>query len=165
MVLSTSRMPGVTRNTPNARSRGSVRKRGGSYQVRVYAGEDPVTGRPNYLTGSTSDEKEADRMLRRLLTERAAAGSALQPGLDQPSIQSHVRQARHRQPSACPAPLLRDRTTRGRRRPENSRRTAWACRRRLDDTTGLRRLGRRVRPQSCRDPWRSDEATSTTHGN
>jgi integrase len=69
MGLFTSRMPGATRKTPNARSRGSVRKRGGSYQVRVYAGEDPVTGRPNYLTGSTSDQKEADRILRRFLTE------------------------------------------------------------------------------------------------
>ena len=29
----------------------------------------PATGRPNYLTESTDDEKQADLILRRLLTE------------------------------------------------------------------------------------------------
>jgi hypothetical protein len=52
-----------------ARKLGSIRKRGGSYQVRVYAGIDPVTGNENYLTASTSDDKEADRILRRFLTQ------------------------------------------------------------------------------------------------
>jgi hypothetical protein len=35
----------------------------------VYAGIDPVTGKPNYLTASTHDQKEADRILRRLLSQ------------------------------------------------------------------------------------------------
>lgn len=51
------------------RPEGSIRQRGSSYQVRVYAGVDPVTGKANYLTESTKDEKDADRILRRLLTE------------------------------------------------------------------------------------------------
>jgi len=51
------------------RPRGSIRKRGGRFQVRVYAGQDPVTGRAHYLTESTGDEKQANRILRRLLTE------------------------------------------------------------------------------------------------
>jgi integrase len=51
------------------RPRGHVRKRGNSYQVLVYAGPDPVTGRPHYLTESTQDEKQAATIMRRLLTE------------------------------------------------------------------------------------------------
>ena len=35
----------------------------------VYAGTDPRTGRPHYLTESTKDEKLVDRIMRRLLTE------------------------------------------------------------------------------------------------
>jgi integrase len=52
-----------------ARKQGSIRKRGQSYQVRVYAGIDPVTGKENYLTESTADEKAAERVMRRLLTQ------------------------------------------------------------------------------------------------
>ncbi len=51
------------------RSRGHVRKRGNSFQVLVYAGVDPVTGRARYLTESTPDEKQTDVIMRRLLTE------------------------------------------------------------------------------------------------
>ena len=51
------------------RSQGSIRRRGNTFQIRVYAGVDPVTGKPNYLTESTPDEKEAGRILRRLLTK------------------------------------------------------------------------------------------------
>jgi integrase len=56
-------MPGARR------PRGHIRQRGGSYQVLVYAGIDPVTGKRNYLTESTSDPKDADRVLRRLVTQ------------------------------------------------------------------------------------------------
>jgi integrase len=71
---------------PERRQRGSIRNRGGRFQVRVYAGQDPVTGRPHYLTESTGDQKQADRILRRLLTEvdeqrnartRATLGTAI----------------------------------------------------------------------------------------
>ncbi|WP_344415903.1 hypothetical protein [Amycolatopsis minnesotensis] len=34
----------------NSRKRGSIRARGNALQVRVYAGVDPVTGKPSYLT-------------------------------------------------------------------------------------------------------------------
>jgi methylmalonyl-CoA mutase N-terminal domain/subunit len=60
---------GVASTVQNGCQRGSIRKRGNSYQVRVYAGVDPVIGRANYLTASTRSQKEADKALRRLATE------------------------------------------------------------------------------------------------
>lgn len=44
---------------------GSIRKRGNSLQVLVYAGLDPLTGRRMYLSESTTDESEAKRILNR----------------------------------------------------------------------------------------------------
>jgi integrase len=44
------------------RARGSIRERGGSLQVRVYAGTDPVTGKPRYLAETI---KGTDRAARR----------------------------------------------------------------------------------------------------
>jgi integrase len=44
------------------RKRGSIRVRGGSLQVRVYAGVDPVTGKDRYLTATV---KGTDRAARR----------------------------------------------------------------------------------------------------
>ncbi len=43
-----------------------MRRRGNSYQVLVYAGTDPLTGKELRLTESTTDEAEAYRVLRRL---------------------------------------------------------------------------------------------------
>jgi integrase len=51
------------------RTQGSIRNRGRTYQVRVYAGIDPLTNKPIYLTETAPDEKEAQRVMRRLLTE------------------------------------------------------------------------------------------------
>jgi integrase len=51
------------------RPRGHVRRRGNSYQVLVYAGTDPVTDKPRYLTKSTRDERAVDRITRKLITE------------------------------------------------------------------------------------------------
>lgn len=53
------------------RRRGSVRARGGSLQVRVYAGQDPVTGRDRYLTESVKGtdraaQRRADKVMTRL---------------------------------------------------------------------------------------------------
>ncbi len=68
------------------RSRGHIRKRGSSYQVLVYAGVDPLTGRGNYLTESAPDEAAAQKVLTRLLGQvdeqrsprtRATLGAAL----------------------------------------------------------------------------------------
>ena len=50
-------------------ARGHIRRRGGSFQVLVYAGTDPLTGKPNYLTESTRDEGQAQKILTRLLAQ------------------------------------------------------------------------------------------------
>jgi hypothetical protein len=82
----------VAKGASEPRTQGSIRKRGNTYQVRVYAGIDPVTGRANYLTGTgrgatqKQAENDAKAILRRLLTEvdeqrnartKAAFGTAL----------------------------------------------------------------------------------------
>jgi integrase len=46
-----------------------IRRRGGSFQVIVYAGKDPLTGRDLKLRESTTDEREAERILRRLVAQ------------------------------------------------------------------------------------------------
>ncbi|MEU5690561.1 site-specific integrase [Actinosynnema sp. NPDC020468] len=56
------------------RKRGSVRTRGNSLQVRVFAGKDPVTGRDVYLTESVKGTdraayKVADKTMTRLLAQ------------------------------------------------------------------------------------------------
>lgn len=63
------------------RSRGSIRAKGpNSFQVRVRAGTDPVTGKPLQLHGTATSEKEAEKLLTKLLHEadheRAAATKA-----------------------------------------------------------------------------------------
>ena len=60
-------MPG--RRSTGGRERGSVRKRGNSYQVLVYAGVDPVTGKDSYLSESTRDEKKIPEIRSRLLAK------------------------------------------------------------------------------------------------
>ena len=87
MAASMSYLPTVARNTTSApRPRGNIRRRGTSFQVRVYAGTDPLTGRQHYLTGSTTDEREARKILTRLQAQvdeqrnartRATFGAAL----------------------------------------------------------------------------------------
>jgi integrase len=57
----------MARTGARRRPRGHVRRRGNSFQVLVYAGVDPVTGKANYLTGSTRDERQVDSIMRRLL--------------------------------------------------------------------------------------------------
>src|SRR6266496_4348747 len=59
----------MTRAAAKRRTQGSIRQRGRSYQVRVYAGIDPLTNKDIYLTETAADEKEAQRVLRRLLTQ------------------------------------------------------------------------------------------------
>jgi integrase len=57
------------RRSGGGRDRGYVRKRGNSYQVLVYSGVDPVTGKDSYLTESTRDEKKVDEIRSRLLAK------------------------------------------------------------------------------------------------
>jgi integrase len=49
------------------RERGHIRQRGNSFQVLVYAGVDPLTGKAHYLTESTPSEAQARKILTRLL--------------------------------------------------------------------------------------------------
>lgn len=51
------------------RKRGHIRKRGNSFQVLVFAGTDPVTGKPNYLTQSTTEEDQVDAIMRDLASQ------------------------------------------------------------------------------------------------
>jgi integrase len=53
--------------TTARRQRGFVRRRGNSYEVVVYAGVDPLTGKASYLSKSTRDEREVDKIRTRLL--------------------------------------------------------------------------------------------------
>lgn len=46
-----------------------IERRGNSFRVKVYAGIDPLTGKRLYLTESTTDEDEADKILGRLQSE------------------------------------------------------------------------------------------------
>jgi len=46
--------------------RGYVRRRGNSFQVLIYSGVDPVTGKPVYLSESTTDEDKVDEIQTRL---------------------------------------------------------------------------------------------------
>lgn len=59
----------MSRPAKSKRARGSIRQRGNSFLIEVYAGIDPVTGRRLYLNGSTTDEKEAERIRTRLLAQ------------------------------------------------------------------------------------------------
>jgi len=76
----------VAKGSGRVRQRGSIRKRGNSYQVRVYAGVDPLTGRELRLVESAADETSAKRILNRLVAQveeqehartRATLGAAL----------------------------------------------------------------------------------------
>jgi integrase len=59
----------VAKVAGKTRQRGSIRRRGNSLQVLVYAGVDPLTGQRMYLSDSTTDEAEAERILTRLLAQ------------------------------------------------------------------------------------------------
>lgn len=75
MVASMNHLPDSVRmtsdNVPSGRRRGSIRQRGGSLQVRVFAGQDPVTGRDRYLSATVKGtdkaaHKRAERTTTRL---------------------------------------------------------------------------------------------------
>ena len=72
-----------------------IRKRGSTYQVRVFSGVDPVTGQKAYLTGSAPDEAQAialrDRY-RREIDENKAARTSITVGylLDEWLTTHHV---------------------------------------------------------------------------
>lgn len=61
----------MAKRAGRTRERGHIRQRGGSYQVLMYAGIDPVTGKEVRLSDSTSDPDEAERILDRMRVEVA----------------------------------------------------------------------------------------------
>ncbi|MGQ0466896.1 MAG: tyrosine-type recombinase/integrase [Sporichthyaceae bacterium] len=59
------------------RQRGFVRQRGNSWEVRVFAGQDPITGKKSYLGGTAHSEREAERLRVKLLAQvQAQRGAA-----------------------------------------------------------------------------------------
>lgn len=62
----------MPKNPPKRRQQGMIRRRGKSFQVVVYAGRDPVSGRKIYLRGSSTDEAEAKRILKKFTAQIAA---------------------------------------------------------------------------------------------
>jgi integrase len=48
-----------------------IRQRGDGYQVRVYAGLDPLTGKERKVSRTAKTKREAERLERRLMTEAA----------------------------------------------------------------------------------------------
>lgn len=61
----------MAKRAGRTRERGHIRQRGGSYQVLMYAGIDPVTGKEIRLSDSTSDPDEAEAILERMRVEVA----------------------------------------------------------------------------------------------
>ena len=64
---------GMAKSVGTGRERGHIRKRGNSYQVLLYAGVDPLTGRELRMVESTTDRAEATRILNRMRAATAAA--------------------------------------------------------------------------------------------
>src|SRR5918912_1436805 len=72
---------GMTKARADARSRGNIEDRGDSLRIRVYAGSDPVTGKPVYLRETVrGTDQAAHRTARRALNRLVAeAEKARQP--------------------------------------------------------------------------------------
>jgi len=51
------------------RERGSIRQRGNTYEVRVYAGTDPLTKKPIYLTGTADSPTNAEKLRTEFLSQ------------------------------------------------------------------------------------------------
>jgi integrase len=76
--LSTLRF--MPRSSAKRRPRGGIDRRGNSFRVRVYAGEDPLTGKDLYLTGSAPTEREAEKLRTKLLADVDAKRNASTKG-------------------------------------------------------------------------------------
>jgi hypothetical protein len=55
----------MAKRAGRGRERGQIRQRGGSYQVLMYGGIDPLTGKEIRVAESTADPREADRICSR----------------------------------------------------------------------------------------------------
>ncbi|HZC72797.1 MAG TPA: hypothetical protein VE442_19025, partial [Jatrophihabitans sp.] len=83
-----------------ARGRGTVRKHGAGYQVRVPGGVDPVTGERLTLHGKAPTFKEAEKLRTKLLSEadsfrsartNATLGYLLDRWLPQHDVDGHTK--------------------------------------------------------------------------
>lgn len=90
----------MAKTAAKPRPQGSIRHRGGSFQVLVYAGVDPLSGQRMYLSESTTDAAEAERIKRRLLAEvdeqrnartRATLGAAMDEWLTVHDVGENAR--------------------------------------------------------------------------
>src|ERR671917_1766107 len=91
----------VKKKLGGGRERGHIRRRGNSFQVLMYAGVDPLTGRELRLTESTSDEAEAKRILNRFRAQvdaqqnartKATLGAAIDAWLRIHEVEENTRQ-------------------------------------------------------------------------
>src|SRR3954451_6517300 len=60
---------GIVAATSMRRQRCTIRKRGKSFRVTVYAGLDPRTGKRMFLSGSTTDAAEVERIRKGLVAQ------------------------------------------------------------------------------------------------
>jgi integrase len=91
---------GQTRHKSGTRPRGTIREHHGSYQVRVSAGTDPVTGERVRLQGTAPTKKEAEKLQTKLLAEadsyrsartNATLGYLLERWLPQHDVDEHTK--------------------------------------------------------------------------
>ena len=66
-----------------------IRQRGGRYQIRLFGGQDPVTGKQVMLTGSAVDEDAAIKLRDKFRRQVAEATEGGNPGR-QPSEPGEV---------------------------------------------------------------------------
>ena len=108
---------GMAKSVGTGRERGHIRKRGNSYQVLLYAGVDPLTGRELRMVESTTDRAEATRILNRMRAEvqaqqhartRATLGAALDAWLRVHEAEETTLDGYHGYVRRCVTPALGD---------------------------------------------------------
>ncbi|WP_433505058.1 hypothetical protein ACQP04_00060 [Pseudonocardia halophobica] len=103
----------MANNPPKPRAEGIIRRRGNSFQAILFAGTDAVTGRQLYLCGSSTDEAEAKKMLRKFI--RGAITAAQRWGWIASNPAELARIPRLPAPDPDPPTTSRGRCSRGRR--------------------------------------------------
>lgn len=114
----------MAKDSSGRRQRGSIRKRGNSLQVLVYAGLDPLTGQRMYLSESTTDEADAKRILNRFRAEveakenartKATLAAAIDAWLHVHEVEANTREGyeayarKHIKPALGDVPVARSR--------------------------------------------------------
>ncbi|MFR9805873.1 tyrosine-type recombinase/integrase [Pseudonocardia sp. RS010] len=91
----------MAKNPPKPRTEGMIRRRKNSFQAILYAGTDPVSGRQLYLRGSSTDEAEAKRILRKFKAQvaeqrhaktRASLRTTIEAWLDTHELEESTRE-------------------------------------------------------------------------